>query len=166
MDNDFISQLHQLLGQSCWGYVGGIPTGSIISLDFGQKVKRNQKINNKHLTTDQQHYVGQFSLMIWCAWRLDEGDTVICGWNDSNEINGPMLNGLDKLVNRLVKAVKVEKPAYDLMLQFEDELYLKIFCDQTDTKESFGNYTYFVEGYNYRVEAKGQITKAESKNRL
>lgn len=71
-----------------------------------------------------------------------------------------MRNGLDKLVNRLVKVVKVEKPVYDLTLQFEEGFSLKIFCDQID-EEGYENYTYFVEGYTYTVEAKGQLTKAE-----
>lgn len=98
--------------------------------------------------------------MIWCAWRLDKKDKVICSWNDGNDKNGLMRQGLNELVNKGVVSVRVESPAYDLTLQFENELSLKIFCDQTNPEEDDENYTFFVKDFTYTVELKGSITKA------
>lgn len=160
LEEEFISKLNLLVGQKCWSYRAGKATGSIISFDFGQKIKRDLVLKGRPLSFDQRNYIGEYGLMIWCAWRLDGQNQVICGWNDSNEQDGPMLSGLGQIVNKSVVNIEVGLPAYDLVINFDDSLFLKIFCDQTDPKENYENYTFFTSDFTYTVEAAGFLTRA------
>ena len=136
---EFARTLKSLAGKRCWGVSAGQGTGSVFVLDFGRKVPRDRPIANPYLTPQQQRYTGELSLMVFCAWRIDAKDSVVCGWNDSSRNVGPMVNGLKGLMKTSVKAVAIEHPAWDLTISFAQRT-LRVFCDQTVRESGPKNY--------------------------
>ena len=132
---ELLSRLYRLVNQRCSGYVGGRPTGSIITLDFA----------GSGPTPKRPTSTGLSSLMIWCGWRLEDQYGVICDWNDSNEKGGPMLRGLDQIVGRVVTAIDVTSPAWDLVMTFGNSLRLHVFCDQCRNEKCCEDYVLFAE---------------------
>jgi hypothetical protein len=97
--NDLSSQkmladVRQLLGQVCWAVAAGKGTGSVVNFHLGHKIPRQRPIPNPHLHKDLQLNKGEFGIMVYCAWRLEQGSSVICGAGKSNENEGSMVRGL------------------------------------------------------------------------
>jgi len=63
--------LKSLLGKCCWGVSAGEGTGSVFILSFGGKVPRVRPIANPHFTSTQRRYIGELSLTVRSAWRID-----------------------------------------------------------------------------------------------
>lgn len=159
---EFARMLKSFVGRRCWGVVAGEGTGSVFILDFGRKVPRDKPIGNPHLTPERQRYTGEISLMVWSAWRIDSGRSVICGWNDSSRNDGPMVRGLKSLVNTSVKAVTIERPAMDLTISFARRT-LRVFCDQTVPESGPDNYsiTSALRGRDYVVGPRGRLSTVQ-----
>lgn len=156
---EFVGRLMDLRGKPCWSFYAGPSTGSHVDFDFGQKLSRVVPLlGNANLTEDQKFYHGEVSLFIQCAWRLDSNDEVICGSTDSNEKDGPMLVGLQSMMNKTVENLEIARPAFDLTLEFRGGLFLKVFCDQTNVEDDDPNYTLHTKDRIYIVGPKGQIS--------
>ena len=52
----FIFELNKLVGEECWGVVGGAGTGSVISLAFGKQFPRNIPLKNPYVTEVVRNY--------------------------------------------------------------------------------------------------------------
>jgi hypothetical protein len=138
--NDLSSQkmladARQLLGQVCWAAASGEGTGSVVNFHLGQKIPRQRPIPNPHLHKDLQLNKGEFGIMVYCAWRLEQGSIVICGSGESNSNEGSMIKGLDNLTGRNIKSLSIFPPAFDMTIGFENECVLKVFCDMTNIKK-------------------------------
>jgi hypothetical protein len=155
---EFVRRLMDLRGKPCWSFYAGPSTGSHVDFDFGRKVPRVvPMLGNRNLTDDQKFHEGEMSLFIECAWRLDSDEEVICGSTDSNEKGGPMLIGLQSVLNRVVEDVDLRKPAFDLTLRFRGDLSLRVFCDQTNLEDDDSNYTFHAKDRIYIVGSRGRI---------
>jgi hypothetical protein len=142
--SEFQNNLKHLIGKECWSVIGGAGTGTHISLDFGDKIPIKKPLTNPHLTEEERNFNGEFSFYITCAWRIESELEVISGCWEDNAKDGPMLNGLQKIINQKVIAVELSLPALDLKLTFENNFSLQIFCDQTSLEEGYDNYTFFL----------------------
>lgn len=150
-ENVLFEGLRSLKGKHCWGVVAGKGTGSMVALDFGGRVSRSKRLENPHLTLEQQRFTGEYSLFIGCSWRLDGPDAVVCGCEDSNVEDGSMLGGLQSLVGQAVTDVEISPPGYDLVVGFDDATSLRVFCEHTDKKEEEDNYSFFTPDSVYTV---------------
>lgn len=117
-------------GLHCWSIIAGAGTGSVVSLGFGRKVPRTKILTNPHLSEEQRHFDAEYSIFVECAWRLDARDQVVCGCWDSNDADGPMIRGLQRLRGEAVQAIDVSVPAFDLTVKYGSGLVLHVFCDQ------------------------------------
>ena len=136
--------IDSLKGKACWFIVAGCGTGSIVNLGFGSKKKKSKPLTNSELTREERCFSPELGLMIYCAWRVLKSDVVVCGWRDSNELEGDMLNGLNLLKDKKVVDVKLAKAAYDLDIYFEDDVCIQLFCDQTNDYDADENFTLFM----------------------
>jgi len=159
LEAEFTRSLKCLVGKRSWSVVAGEGTGSVFILHFGRKVPRGRPIANPHLTPDQRQYTGELSLTVWAAWRIETDRAVMCGWNDSNRKNGPMVRGLQSLVGIQVKAVTIQPPALDLTIRFGRKA-LRVFCDQTVRDTGPNNYWIrsTLTGRLYAVGPRGRLT--------
>jgi hypothetical protein len=155
---DFVLQLRTLVGKPCWSVVAGAGTGSRVALDFGRKFQRDVPCPNPHLTADQQNYDSEISLFIECAWRLDTSTEVLCSSSETDSNDGPMVSGLNSLVDHEVESIDVVPPAFDLVVRFAGGLSLKIFCDQTNLDDGWDNYSLHLRDRIFIVGPRGRIT--------
>lgn len=153
----FTNNIKRLIGQNCWSMTAGEGTGSNIALDFGRKILRKTEIKNDYLSEDQRKYRGEFSLYITCSWRLDSHSGVICGSKEPNQNNGPMIEGLKRIVTKRIIDIDIISPAFDLIIQFDDRLTLRIFCDETDPNDEFDNYSLFTPEYIYTIANRSNL---------
>jgi hypothetical protein len=137
----FQEALDRLPGKRCWGVVAGKGTGTIFTLDFGAMFPRASPVRNPHLSRAVRENEAELSLMAHCAWRIDGPGEVLTGCWESNEADGPMLRGLNALLERTVTATRFTRPGLDLELEFSGGHHLRLFCDQTDPEETFQNYS-------------------------
>lgn len=147
-----------LVGRECWSAVAGAGTGSVVSLQFGEKVRRSQRFTNPYLSPEAQEFDGEYILFIECAWRLDSETAVVCSWTDDNSADGSMLAGLRQLQGQKVTDYKLSTPAQDLDLEFEGGLIIHVFCDQSGTPDA-DNYAFIDQASIYVVESRGTIAK-------
>jgi hypothetical protein len=139
----FLAALHALQGQPCLYYLTSPSGGSALDLHFGAKVPRRQPLELPGLTAVQRHHEGERSLYLTCAWRLETRDAVLCGCWDDSGTGGQMRHGLDQLIGQRVRRAIAQPPAWDLVLEFENGLLLRVFCDQTSDEEGGENYAVF-----------------------
>jgi hypothetical protein len=68
-----------------------------------------------------------------------------------------MVQGLRELVGKTVLSVEVEQPVPDMSLSFVDDLWLKVFCDQTNCETNDDNYSVRVGETIYVVGTRAHI---------
>lgn len=134
---------NQLDDCNCWMIIAGKGAGSVVALGFGDKIQREKPSGNSTLSEDERHFDPQFRVMVYCAWRLESQGEVICNWRDPNDAGAKMLTGLSKLRNKRLKTVEFNSPINDMVLYFESDLVMRVFCDQTD----------FEADYNYALRS-------------
>lgn len=138
----FRNEVKKLKGTKFWGIVGGRGTGSVISLSFGEMYPKEISSNNSSLSDAVRNNDSEYSLMVDCPWRIEDGEVVICGSHHSNEVDGPFQSTFERVVGTKVTSVYCNAPAYDLMLGLSNGIFIKIFCSSigSDHQEcySFG----------------------------
>jgi hypothetical protein len=156
---EFEATLSGMLGRQCWSFSASINTGSHVVLDIGRKIRRKRPLRNPRISEEERLYEGEFNLYITCSWRLGWKEKVLCGGEDDNSNEGPMQHGLQYLLGRRVTSVNLERPGLDLELRLENDLSLRIFCDEFGIEEHSPHYTLFLPNYYYSVEGRSRIAK-------
>ncbi|RYY79730.1 MAG: hypothetical protein EOO69_05460 [Moraxellaceae bacterium] len=154
------SSFKNILGEECWLIIAGKGTGSIVSLGFGKKMLRKKNVKNPNLTEEERKYDAEIILMVYCAWRVSSSNAVICSWRDSNNRNGPMLNGLNLFRSSRVLRLNLNPINYDLKIHFDNGIVFEIFCDITDIDEGDDNYCWFMGDEVYEIKFKSKLTKS------
>lgn len=137
------NQFKKIISKPLWATVAGAGTGSILGLRFGKKIKKARPSNNPHLSRSVRYYDGEFSMLIWCAWRVEKDSNIICGSMDSNESGGLMVEGIKVLHNKRVRAIHIGKIP-DLCIYFVGGLKLRLFCDTGTRGKKSNDDWYFI----------------------
>ena len=127
-------QLRLLVGQNCWG-VRNKPEESL-RLDFGGVMRRTCSDKECH-ETGQDTCVGEFDILVWCAWRLQDSENAICSSDNSDE---QYEEASKRLIGKKVVSFEISPPAWDATITFTDNLVLKIFCIYTQDDENETNW--------------------------
>ena len=111
---EFARVIAQLPGHCAWRSEAGAGTGSIFTLQFGPPSEDD----------DQE---GEFSLMVYCAWRIVQAGRIICSWHeDSKTVLAPALRELW----HSGEVIKASLSAFgDLTIQFTNSRSLQIWND-------------------------------------
>ena len=124
----FREELLKLVGEECWGVVGGVGTGSIIRLSIGKKFLRDRPVENSHIGNEERMYSASLGFMISCPWRIENEFEVFCGSHHTNESHGPYKDGFNQIRGQKIIQIICENPSFDLSLKFENAVVLKIHC--------------------------------------
>ena len=137
-----VKQLH---GHCAWRNRAGSGTGSIFTLQFGPA-----------LAADEAQ--GEFSLMVYCAWRIVEANNILCTWHgDSETVLAPALKALEGM--QVTKATLSELG--DLAIYFSAGLSLQIWNDSL--VESYASWSFGYKGIGYFAVEVGKEFVFEAK---
>lgn len=121
--------LSELVGKECWSVIAGPGTGSMVTLAFGEKIRRTRPIKNPSLSEEQRQFEGEFVVFIkdayWCLYQCGQQ---LCTSNESNEIDGPLLSGLRQLVGKPIISASVIDNRGAFELANDNGFCLKISC--------------------------------------
>ena len=152
----FLRDLLALVGEECWGIVGGEGTGSVIALRIGTRTLRQTPISNSHLSDLVRRYDSAYSLLLWCPWRIDSDSRVVSGSHMPNAKNGPMVVGSRSICGQRITAATCAGPAFDLRLDFENQHSLVIHCS-TIGKDYDECYAFGTPLGHYSVSLDGEL---------
>jgi hypothetical protein len=143
VDNAFpIEHLkNTLLRKTCWYTLAGEGSGSIFQLYLGAKIPRQVPKRNEMLRDEARWNDAEYSLMVWCAWRLDGANEPMTSWLEPNDNSGPMVLGLAQLEGESVVDVRLCPPAWDLEIEFSGQKTLRVFCDAIKGNERTENWS-------------------------
>ncbi len=147
-----INHLDFLVGKMCWGFLAGPPTGSIIHLHLGEKLKRERIIPNDKLKFGLDQYIGEYHVTIYCDWRLQKGNVPITGSCEPNNPDGPLVSGLHSIIGRKITSARFIDVCGDIQLQFGD-IILNVFCNYTGNEDD--EYC-FQDESNWTLRSKGK----------
>lgn len=150
--------LQAVRNKRIWKLSAGPSTGSTILLDIGRKRRLAVPLTNPRLTFEQRHYEGEIVLMIECPWRLESRSSIICSWTDENNIDGPMLSVLSRvLLQADVEKVILSPKTKDIRLAITGGHALSIFCDSVNSDSD--NYAVFARRYVYIVGPRSEVRR-------
>jgi len=138
-----------LVGKPLWDTVAGPTTATAVLLKFGAKIPVKD-VRGNSMQQEAERFEGELSLMVWCSWRVEMGQTeLLCGCGDPYNAGGPMLTGLQKLPGDVVSDVSIN-PFLDLLVAFESGRRLRLFCDRSK-EYAYGCYCLFVNGTDEEI---------------
>ena len=110
---DLRAVVAQLAGTTAWNGRAGSGTGSIFTIQFGSAGTAEEKW-------------GEFSLMVYCAWRIVTEHRILLSWHDAADtVLAPGLLALEGLA---VTAAALS-PWNDLTIRFANGQELQIMSD-------------------------------------
>ncbi|MCI0642471.1 MAG: hypothetical protein L0Y72_02350 [Gemmataceae bacterium] len=149
-----------LQGKNCWYVSCGGSAGTSFELALGAKLPRRHVFKNRENPTEFDKYEGESNLLVWCTWRLDGPNGPVAS---SDNLSNKMLKVLRSLAGARVKNVNIEKPGWDIRLEFSNRLTLRVFCDHLPGDPTFdGNWDLFTQD---RVISIGVGSKCEVESR-
>jgi hypothetical protein len=137
--------LDYLKGKVCWSLISGEGSGSLVSIAFGEKVKRKRRLRNQSLTDEERNFEGEFELYVQCAWRLQTEEEVICSSTSSNHRGGARETNLRSLIGSTVSSATVTRPAADLEIVFAGKMRLLVFADQANEVDEIDNFVLYAQ---------------------
>jgi hypothetical protein len=113
-------------------------------LAIGAKIKRDKPLQNQAQPEVFRDYYPEICFLIWCAWRLDRGDSVLVTHLGKED---EILGNLELPVDKTLTGIDVTPPAWDLVLNFTGGFKLSVFCDHAGKKPMVnGNWQARVKG--------------------
>jgi len=150
------SLLAKMVGQACWSMIG-VSGGSMFSLDFGEKRRREVVVRNDKLRGEQRSFVGEYRLFArMTGWRLYQTEKCLCHCNNSNAKDGPMVMGLRQLEGKRLLHFESGKSPAELMLSFSKD-YRLVLSDWEGADPEDEAYTLFGEERAVTVRMNGEI---------
>ena len=153
--------LEGLVGQLLWEPVADPGMGGALSVEL-RRVFPRAIAPHPHPVLNSPLHRGESSLLIRCAWRVENEDEVLTSWSDDHSLDGRMLRALRVLDRTTVTAVSVSWPSCDVVLTLSGGVRLSMFCDQVDESEGYNdNYNLVLPRIAYIVGAKSIISVEE-----
>ena len=163
LEGNLKAEFQKIIGEECWGIIAGTGTGSVVSIQIGNKIPRKKSLDNIALEQAVRDFEAEYSLHIECVWRLDSDHEIICGAWDDNSKGGKMLQGLNHLLGKQITRVTLLEPAWDFIIEFSNLFKFKVFCDQVNEEDENDNYSLFTPTQTITVSNRSKI---QSKSRL
>lgn len=111
-----------MLGKKAWGVSLG--QGSFITLEFGTPVLPEEEQGKIH---------GEWHLWIYCCcWRLEQGEEVLAA---SEDAPSKLEEAIKKLEGLALGSVEILPPAWDTILNFEQQVILRLFSIYSEDYE-------------------------------
>lgn len=139
----FANALRDLTKRVCVSYDTGPPQSVMLDLQFGRPGEARGPRLGAGAAGPGEREAGDVSLFVSCAWRVQTTSEVLCGCWDDKEEGGQMRAGLERILGQPVRRALAVPPAWDLALELENGVVLRVFCDQTNDEEGADNYSLY-----------------------
>ncbi len=117
-----------LSGEKAWGAALGV--GSFVTIEFGKPIPPQN-------SEDKQH--GEWHLWIYCcAWRLEEGNSVLAASEDDR---AKLETAIKRLQNLTLLSIGLSLPGFDTVITFEQDVVLRLFPIFSEEFEHWMLYT-------------------------
>ena len=162
MEPEFLRYLNRLVEKKPWDLVSSECSGRMLGIHCGAKVLRKRPLpQSPWITETRRLYEGEVILHFEGAWRLDCGDSIICGSCDFEDDVEKKRPDLDVLLDKQILAVDCIGIAHDLKIVLAGNLAFSTFCDMSlEPQADECSRTYYTvttsEGY-FCVERDGKI---------
>lgn len=125
----------------------------MMTIEIGNPIKRDGPIKNENVSEMLRNFHGEYCVFVeGCAWRLDDNETMICGWGEEP---GKIREKICILAGCKLTGIEVSSWAFDLNLSFDHRYTLRLFCDRTEG--TLDNYSIrFPSGW-YAVQPGGKL---------
>jgi hypothetical protein len=136
------SLLSNLIGKKVLKVNAGGSTGSVFSLDIGDRLISEEK-------NGYTFWEGEFFVMVNCSWRLDNlrNNKPVTGWQENSDPHGAMTVRLKTLLNDYIESISINS-FFDLEVTFKSKMRLLVFCDLTPDVNAESNW-FFKSGDKY-----------------
>jgi hypothetical protein len=152
---EILEQLKCLTGQSCRSVIN--KSDASIRLDFGGSIKRKCSEKEKAETGNEFQYEGEYDILVWCAWRLEDAENGISSSDCSDEQRE---ENTKQLVGQTVIAIELLPPAWDAIITFSSGQILRIFCTYTQDSDIETNWFFRNVEILYCINRAKNIEKA------
>lgn len=151
--------LKGLVGQPAWSAIIGPKGDYVLSIELGEKQRRQMRLANPRLSFLQRTYEGAHNLLIECPWRLDGPRGVVTTAFEAIDHAGPQLLELGEIVDHEIEKVEVTPPGYDLCLRFTGKFVLRAFAVEARKKGGRSNWSYWGPSGLVTIGAKGKVVE-------
>lgn len=152
-------RLRAVVHQPCWSVLAGPGTGSRVSIQLGTRVERPRPVRNNALTDEERRYQGYYRLFICCPWRLECSGGHVASWTYDNALGGPMLRGLDLMIDATVAQTELDPASGYLRLSFDNSVSLSLAGSEPEGFDTNDRYTLFEEGHPWiTVSGRGRLS--------
>ena len=145
-------------GRECWSIIGGAGTGSVIDLEFGEKVKCKRPLRNPKLSLEERLFQGERALIIYCDWRIEGAGGILCTSQSTNESGSLYFDVLLDLKDSTVANIGFTSQLHDLRVEFDNGIALSVFCDLPVVDDEDSNYVMFNPTTTIAATARGSLT--------
>ena len=134
---EFATELEKTTGDPVWVVIAGRGTGSMVSIDGGEKRRRRRAIKNPHLAPVAREFEGEWTLYIeHAAWRLDGPGGPLCDSDSDNGPLGEMVCGLNQMIGAHVRSAEYTVPG-GLVVTFSNGLRLSVSAERVTEGDGF-----------------------------
>lgn len=151
-----LRELSAIVGEECWGVVGGEGTGSVILLHIGARTLRCRPRQNPHLPNLIQLYDSSHSLRIESPWRIESLSKVVSGSHMPNTNDGKMVKRLQTICGQRITSLICTAPAFDLKMRFENQ-YLLVTHSSAIGWDNTTCYSFGTPAGHYIVSLDGDV---------
>jgi hypothetical protein len=149
MINNFFSNINAIINKKCWEVSNSI-TGTI-RLKFGNAITSD-------LGSAGYCLAGQYDILVWCQWRLDDGNVSLCSWDNSHEV---IMNIVSCLVGDTLISIEIIPPLWDANFIFASGKILRVFCSVVQDSGNSSNWSFGLMYDGYYIGANGKFEKGK-----
>jgi hypothetical protein len=129
----------------------GPNTGSNLSLRLAPP--GHEHVKSMPRLRPEQLLAGEIALFVECAWRLQRGDDFLVG-SGLHDVEVAAYETIARMEGQVISELICTPSALDLIVTFENELRLHVFCDQFGDST---NYTVETESLTCAVAPPGSV---------
>jgi hypothetical protein len=148
MINEICNSLKSVIGTKCWEATNAV-TGTL-RLFFGEALLVEPY-------PECMLSVGQYDLLIWNRWTLEEGNSTLCDDTKSDEF---IARSVFQLIGDTVTNIEIISPKWDAVIMFKSCKVLKIFCEETQDSTELGNWDFAVMEVDHHFGPGEKIDKS------
>lgn len=149
--------LSDAVGKPIWSAVTGPRGNYVLSLEIGEQQRRSMRLANPRLSFLKRTFEGSHSFVIECPWRVDAADRVLVSSFEAFVHDAPPTHEVAALQERVIEAVDVVLPAWDLVLKLSGDAVLRAFAVEVSRRPERNNWAYWSPGGPVVVGPSGQV---------